>query len=69
MDGAPGGARTPDLQIRSLPLYPTELQAPDLNFSSLRVPLATNAQARRQRAGRALLSGFPFKPKLRGPSP
>jgi hypothetical protein len=25
--GAPGGARTPDLQIRSLPLYPTELQA------------------------------------------
>jgi integrase len=26
-DGAPGGTRTPDLQIRSLPLYPTELQA------------------------------------------
>ena len=25
--GAPGVARTPDLQIRSLPLYPTELQA------------------------------------------
>src|SRR5579875_1744084 len=25
--GAPGGIRTPDLQIRSLPLYPTELQA------------------------------------------
>ena len=27
VDGAPGGARTPDLQIRSLPLYPTELRA------------------------------------------
>src|SRR5579884_955284 len=26
-DGAPGGTRTPGLQIRSLPLYPTELQA------------------------------------------
>ncbi len=25
--GAPGVARTPDLQIRSLPLYPSELQA------------------------------------------
>ena len=25
--GAPGETRTPDLQIRSLPLYPTELQA------------------------------------------
>lgn len=28
--GAPGGARTPDLQIRSLPLYPTELRARNL---------------------------------------
>jgi integrase len=26
-NGAPGETRTPDLQIRSLPLYPTELQA------------------------------------------
>ena len=26
-DGAPGGIRTPGLQIRSLPLYPAELQA------------------------------------------
>jgi len=26
-NGAPGGTRTPDLQIRSLPLYPAELQA------------------------------------------
>ena len=26
-NGAPGGIRTPDLQIRSLPLYPSELQA------------------------------------------
>jgi hypothetical protein len=25
--GAPGEVRTPDLQIRSLPLYPSELQA------------------------------------------
>ena len=24
---APGGIRTPDLEIRSLPLYPTELRA------------------------------------------
>jgi hypothetical protein len=27
--GAPGGDRTPDLQLRRLPLYPTELLAPD----------------------------------------
>src|SRR6266516_434125 len=25
--GAPGGTRTPGLQVRSLPLYPTELRA------------------------------------------
>ena len=25
--GAPGGSRTPDLQVRSLPLYPAELRA------------------------------------------
>ena len=25
--GTPGGIRTPDLEIRSLPLYPTELRA------------------------------------------
>ena len=27
--GAPGGIRTPDLQLRRLPLYPSELQARD----------------------------------------
>ena len=32
-NGAPGETRTPDLQIRSLPLYPTELQA---RFGGLR---------------------------------
>src|SRR5579883_2232923 len=32
--GAPGGIRTPDLQIRSLPLYPTELQARSLESNS-----------------------------------
>ena len=25
--GAPGGTRTPDLQVRSLPFYPAKLQA------------------------------------------
>ena len=25
--GVPGGIRTPDLQVRSLPFYPTKLQA------------------------------------------
>jgi hypothetical protein len=43
MDGAPGGARTPDLQIRSLPLYPTELQARKLNFTSIAPLVATQA--------------------------
>ena len=28
-NGAPGGIRTPDLQLRRLPLYPSELQARD----------------------------------------
>ena len=27
MSGTPGGIRTPDLEIRSLPLYPAELRA------------------------------------------
>ncbi len=26
-NGVPGGIRTPDLQVRSLPFYPTKLQA------------------------------------------
>ena len=28
--GTPGGIRTPDLKLRSLLLYPTELPGPDL---------------------------------------
>ena len=30
--GAPGGIRTPDLQLRRLPLYPSELQARDCSL-------------------------------------
>ena len=30
--GAPGGTRTPDLQLRRLPLYPAELQARNLSL-------------------------------------
>ena len=32
--GAPGEIRTPDLQLRRLPLYPAELRARDLQFTS-----------------------------------
>ena len=32
--GAPGGTRTPDLRVRSPALYPTELQARNLDPSS-----------------------------------
>ena len=35
MPGTPGGIRTPDLEIRSLPLYPTELRAHALVDSRL----------------------------------
>ena len=31
-NGAPGGIRTPDLQLRRLPLYPSELQARDCSL-------------------------------------
>ena len=33
--GAPGGIRTPDLQLRRLPLYPSELQARGLSLPYL----------------------------------
>ena len=33
--GAPGGIRTPDLQLRRLPLYPSELQARDCSVAQL----------------------------------
>jgi hypothetical protein len=32
--GAPGEIRTPDLQLRRLPLYPAELRARNLQFTS-----------------------------------
>jgi hypothetical protein len=32
--GAPGEIRTPDLQLRRLPLYPAELRARSLQFTS-----------------------------------
>ena len=38
--GAPGVARTPDLQIRSLPLYPSELQARSLECNTCRADIA-----------------------------
>ena len=44
-DGTPGGIRTPDIQIRSLALYPAELRA----RSMMSVPYP----ARRDNAGRA----------------
>ena len=34
LSGAPGGTRTPDLRVRSPALYPTELQARNLDPSS-----------------------------------
>ena len=36
--GTPGGIRTPDLEIRSLPLYPTELRAQDASPVGMRAP-------------------------------
>ena len=33
--GAPGGIRTPDLQLRRLPLYPSELQAREASLSQV----------------------------------
>ncbi len=45
-NGAPGGIRTPDLQIRSLPLYPTELQARSLESNSCVSDLAIQAENR-----------------------
>ena len=35
LSGTPGGTRTPDLRVRSPALYPTELQARNLDPSSL----------------------------------
>ena len=35
--GAPGGIRTPDRLLRRQLLYPTELQAPGLQFSPAKV--------------------------------
>jgi hypothetical protein len=40
--GAPGGIRTPDLQLRRLPLYPSELQA--RAFSLLQLGNSEKAQ-------------------------
>ena len=44
--GAPGGTRTPGLQVRSLPLYPTELRA-----HTVRPFYRATAQERSPRAG------------------
>src|SRR5207249_4870191 len=42
LGGAPGGNRTPDPQIRSLMLYPTELRAREREYTSATMTTTTS---------------------------
>src|SRR5207248_2720211 len=50
-NGAPGGSRTPGLQVRSLSLYPAELRAragPFYRFAAISASMARASAARRR---------------------
>ena len=79
--GTPGGIRTPDLEIRSLPLYPAELRARETSHfrvvpRSGTVPSATQVvngaadgtRTRNKQLGRLLLYQLNYGRKLVGPA-
>src|SRR5664280_1748097 len=79
--GTPGGIRTPDLEIRSLPLYPAELRARETSSSrqvprSGTVPAATwvvngaadGTRTRNSQLGRLMLYQLNYGRRLVGPT-